>query len=1131
MAVRLFHICRARFRVPLLRTFSLASNGLKENVLRLMVNGEEKTIVNPTPSLSLLDYLRDTEKLKGTKYGCGEGGCGACTVTLTSWDPVYRKVVHRSVDSCLTPLCSLDQCVITTVEGIGSKRTGMHQVQEEIAHHHGSQCGFCTPGIVMSAYTVLCNHEHPTIEDFEDNLDGNLCRCTGYRPIIDALKKVSSEKKSFVKPLVPEHFKNASARFLHFVDEKSSTEWLRPTTVDQLLSLTKSHPEAKIVLGNTELGVDRNIGKVMHEYFIDGSAIPSFRKIFIENGTLHIAPAVTLTELRQFLADQMKMQSSVVGDWNHELFKAIDHQLRYFAGTQIRNVASVVGNLVTASPTSDLNPIWLSNKSVVKTIKAGGVKNTIPIRDFFLSYRKVRLDAGEVIAGLEIPLCKEFEFVQSFKQARRKEDDISIVNAGFRLRLKETSNGFVVKEANLAFGCMAIKPIAAMKTEEFLVNKVWNRDTLHGALHVLSDEMRLKPGTPGGMETYRTTLCLSFLTRYYLRVTSRLVELGKGKSPLMLEELSEDELVAAQELPRKVSTGSQDAPKAEPNYQVGNDAMHQSAELQVCGEAKFVDDLPVCEGELFGALVLSTKPHARILRVDATEAVRMEGVEGFFDHKSIPVNGSNRVGAAILDEPVFAEDEVTCVGQPIGIIVAKTKEVADLAARMVKISYEELPAILTIDDAVKEQSFFEQPQPSLHRGNVDEAMKKCEFVESGEMRMGGQEQFYLETQAALVQYDENDDMIIYASTQCPAKSQKMVAKVLGLKQNQVIVRTKRVGGAFGGKEFRNMPICCYSAVPANALKRPVRLIYERPVDMKTTGQRHPFVGKYTVGFDKSGKIQAVDLVLYSNGGHTLDCSGPVIERAVFHSENAYFVPNFRVDAKICKTNLPPNTAFRGFGAPQGMIMAETMIDLVSKKTGIPSHIIRQQHLYQEGQTTPYLMEVKNCNMTKAWDKMMEMSDYVSRRSEVEAFNKKNRFRKRGIACIPVKFGISFTATFLNQGSSLVHVYQDGTVLVSIGGVEMGQGLHTKVAQIAADVFGIPIGDVRVADTSTEKIPNNSPTAASLGSDLYGMATLMACEKIAKRLEPIRAVNAPDASFGDIANDAYFARVNLSAQVC
>jgi xanthine dehydrogenase iron-sulfur cluster and FAD-binding subunit A len=553
MNVRLLHICRAQARAPLWRFFSLAaSSGLKESALRLIVNGEEKVIVNPKPSLSLLDYLRDTGKLRGTKYGCGEGGCGACTVTLTSWDPVHMKVIHRSIDSCLTPLCSLDQCVVTTVEGIGSKRTGMHQIQEEIAHHHGSQCGFCTPGVVMSAYSALCNHEHPTIEDFEDGLDGNLCRCTGYRPIIDALKKISfctpffslqqekerkkdkaqvlhsltapsfffsvlcslpslhgdflllilswhisSEKKVFVKPSFPEHFKTASARFLHFVDDSSTTEWLRPTSIDQLLALTvrahihsnhvfsiwsilkadvqthwstssptqfdgkfdkivcvcvcicgtqKSHPEAKIVLGNTELGVQKNIGKIMHKYFIDGTAIPSFRKvchcpgvfsaldltlttqhtdtllshhiflpffgflclkIFIENGTLHIAAAVTLTELRQFLAEQISAKSLVAGDWNHELFKAIDHQLRYFAGTQIRNVASVVGNLVTASPTSDLNPIWLSNKSVVKTMKAGSVKKSIPIRDFFVSYRKVRLDPGEVIVGLGmfLPHC------------------------------------------------------------------------------------------------------------------------------------------------------------------------------------------------------------------------------------------------------------------------------------------------------------------------------------------------------------------------------------------------------------------------------------------------------------------------------------------------------------------------------------------------------------------------------------------------------------------------------------------------------------------------------------------------------------------------------------------------------
>lgn len=397
------------------------------------------------------------------------------------------------------------------------------------------------------------------------------------------------------------------------------------------------------------------------------------------------------------------------------------------------------------------------------------------------------------------------------------------------------------------------------------------------------------------------------------------------------------------------------------------------------------------------------------------------------------------------------------------------------------------------------------------------------------MHIGGQEHFYLETQAALVIPKAEDfEYEIIASTQNPSEGQHFVAKVLGLPAHSITCKVRRLGGGFGGKETRSSFLIAALAVAAYKTNRPVRCMLDRDEDMLFSGQRHPFLMKYVAGFRQDGRIAAADLKIYSNGGHSLDLSLGVMERAISHIDNAYNFPSLRVTGQICKTNLPSNTAFRGFGGPQGNFFCETIIMHAAQVLGLPAETIRHLNLYRNGNMTHFGTVLDEPPLERMWSQLAQKCNFAEQRIEIAHYNAKNRWKKRGISMIPTKFGIAFGVKFLNQAGALVHVYSDGTILVTHGGVEMGQGLHTKMCQIAADVFGVSLGMVHFSETSTATVPNTSPSAASCSSDLNGMAVLTACQEINKRLEPLRA-SMPEASFCEIARAAYLERIDLSAR--
>jgi len=532
-----------------------------------------------------------------------------------------------------------------------------------------------------------------------------------------------------------------------------------------------------------------------------------------------------------------------------------------------------------------------------------------------------------------------------------------------------------------------------------------------------------------------------------------------------------------------------------------NSTKHESAKYHVTGEAKYIDDMPVSDQLLHGFVYTSPYAYAKIKSFDLTQARKVKGVHAVISHKDIP--GENQIGPVIHDEETLASQHVVHMGQAMFIIAAETERAALEAKKLIKVEFQELKPILTIEDAIKNGELL-APTRKIERGNISEAFQNAENIIEGEFENGAQEHWYLETQIALCIPGEGNDMQVYSSTQNPMETQLLVAENLGIKVHEVEVEIRRMGGAFGGKETQANHIAAWAAILANATKRPVKLRLQREEDQIITGKRHPFLTKYKIAFDKKGKITAADIDLNANGGSSNDLTMAILERAMLHAENTYYIPNIRILGNAWKTNLPSNVAYRGFGGPQGMAVIENVMVLIAQKLGLDTAKIQNRNFYNlsKNNITPYGQKVKNNRLPVIWASLMKSSNYESRRKEVNKFNKKNKFVKRGIALMPVKFGISFTSSFLNQAGSLVNIYMDGTVLVNHGGTEMGQGLNTKMQQIAAKELGIPFENVKVNATNTSKIPNTSPTAASSGADMNGMAVKIAIEKIKKRIAKV-----------------------------
>jgi xanthine dehydrogenase large subunit len=516
------------------------------------------------------------------------------------------------------------------------------------------------------------------------------------------------------------------------------------------------------------------------------------------------------------------------------------------------------------------------------------------------------------------------------------------------------------------------------------------------------------------------------------------------------------------------------------------------------GESIYLDDIPLVQGTLFGAAFPSPVAHGKIKSLDLSLAENADGVVRIFTYKDIP--GENQIGGIVQDEPLLAEDVVDFCGMPIVFVVAESEELARAAVKKIKVEIEPLH-IITDPREAKEKGKLIVPPRTFRLGDVDAAWKSCEYVFEGRADSNGQEHLYIETQGAYAIPGENDTIKIYSSTQSPRAVQVAAKRTMGVAMHQVDVETIRLGGGFGGKEDQANMWGALCSLAAYLLKRPVKYCLHRMEDMAMTGKRHPYSSDFKIGLDKNFKILAYEASFYQNAGATADLSPAVLERTLFHATNSYFVPNFRATAYSCRTNLPSNTAFRGFGGPQGMFVIESAITMAAESLGIDRTVIQKQNLIRSGEEFSYGQKAES-EAPECWSKAESIYKINELKAEIEKFNRENKQFKKGYAFMPICFGISFTNTSMNQARALVHVYSDGSVSVTTGAIEMGQGVNTKMLQVASRVFSLPGERIRVQSTSTYKIANTSPSAASATADLNGKAVLLACTEILKRLKKV-----------------------------
>lgn len=803
-----------------------------------------------------------------------------------------------------------------------------------------------------------------------------------------------------------------------------------------------------------------------------------------------------------------------------QTYRALLKHLRTLAGSQIRNMASLGGHIVSRHLDSDLNPLLAVGNCTLNLLSKDGERR-IPLSEEFLrKCPEADLKPQEVLVSVNIPWSRKWEFVSAFRQAQRQQNALAIVNSGMRVLFRE--GGGVIEELSILYGGVGSTIISAKNSCQRLIGRPWNEGMLDTACRLVLDEVTLAASAPGGKVEFKRTLIISFLFKFYLEVSQGLKREDPGHSPSLAgnHESALDDLHSKH--PWRTLTHQNVDPAQLPQDPIGRPIMHLSGIKHATGEAIYCDDMPAVDRELFLTFVTSSRAHAKIVSIDLSEALSLPGVVDIItaDH----LQEANTFGT----ETFLATDEVHCVGHLVCAVIADSETRAKQAAKQVKVVYQDLaPLILTIEEAIQHKSFFKSER-KLECGNVDEAFKIVDQILEGEIHIGGQEHFYMETQSMLVvPKGEDGEIDIYVSTQFPKYIQDIVAATLKLSANKVMCHVRRVGGAFGGKVGKTSILAAITAFAASKHGRAVRCILERGEDMLITGGRHPYLGKYKAGFMNDGRILALDVEHYCNGGCSLDESLWVIEMGLLKLDNAYKFPNLRCRGWACRTNLPSNTALRGFGFPQAGLVTEACITEVAIKCGLSPEQVRTINMYKHVDTTHYKQEFSAKALSECWRECMAKCSYFERKAAIGKFNAENSWKKRGMAVIPLKFPVGIGSVAMGQAAALVHIYLDGSALVSHGGIEMGQGVHTKMIQVVSRELRMPMSSVHLRGTSTETVPNTNASGGSVVADLNGLAVKDACQTLLKRLEPIISKN-PQGTWKDWAQTAFDQSISLSA---
>ncbi|BFZ04907.1 hypothetical protein BsWGS_07946 [Bradybaena similaris] len=1093
---------------------------LKEpkSTITFTVNGTQYHVGSDHhPASSLLEYLRKEGVSVGTKGCCYEGGCGVCLVTVKYLDPLTGKLRVYAVNSCCLQLYTCDGLEVTTIEGLGDTRTGLHPIQERLAIFDGVQCGYCTPGQVMNMYGILQNNPKPTMQEIEDAYDATICRCTGYRPILDAMKSFASDAPASLRQkggvidieelegkLCKKTGKacaghcnshgqisdgaDCSSRVskpLHIVTAQA--QWFKPMTLAELCHLLKVYAgqRYRLVYGNTGFGVFRDVGPWNFKVLIDIRGVQELYMTDLSPADHVIFGAnVSLTTLKEAFE-----KTTDPGLPYANVFVA---HLGLVASSSIRNLSSWAGNLALKNGHNDfVSDVFTLLETVgtqVTVVDGDGKSKQYLLTDFLSLDLK-----GKVIVSMRLPKYTTSDVaIRTFKTSHRLQLCHAHVTSGFNFQVDPNHNYLVKTRPTIVIQGINGQLVHAVKTENFLLGrKLGDSSVLQGAISLLSEEIVPDDHLILASPDYRKSLAIGHFYKFVLGVC--------GNS------CTSRYLSGGHDLCRPLMTGTQDYGTDDSDvYPATKPLMKLTAFNLATGEIKFVSDLAPRQGQLYAALVLSTQGNAKIQSIDASMALKIPGVVRFIQASDIPGVNDWRPHAYYAEnenQELLCSQQVLYAGQPLGILLAEDEVTAQSSRFGVKVTYIDIqPAITSVEEAMRKHSFFEKIGP-ITKGDAATAMAKAPHRVKGAVHSTDQYNFHLENQAALCIPTDTGGMDVIATSQWLDACSQTVSQVLGLPESSITVETQRLGGGFGGKIFYSPPMAGMCAVAAYVTRRPVLLNLDLHTNMQFQGKRTYYVYDYEVGFDDDGKILAIIATGYSDTG-ALFFPPDGNEYTEAYIDSVYACPNWSWSVQPCKTNKPLSTAVRAPGSAPAIFGMECMIDHVATYLKKDHLEVRKINFLRNGDVTLAGVLLEHCLISDVVAQLATEIQIADRVRAVSEFNKANRWRKRGFHVMPNRYPM-FWHRFCHTVSVNIN-HGDGSVSISHGGIDMGQGINTKAIQCCAYKLGVPMDQIKVKNYSTTTSTNSNWTAGSTTSELICFSIMKCCEDLLQRMAPSKA---------------------------
>ncbi|XP_015433474.1 PREDICTED: indole-3-acetaldehyde oxidase-like [Dufourea novaeangliae] len=1063
-----------------------AETGDTKSSVEFTINGVPYTVKGDIPcGTSLNVFIRDHARLRGTKAMCHEGGCGACIVS------VVVKGVTMSVNSCLVPVLICNGWAIKTIEGLGNKKDGYHVLQASLAEKNGSQCGYCSPGMVMNMYSLL-QTKKLTMKEIENSFGSNICRCTGYRPILDTFKGFATDApKELAKDIhdIEELYKIKTCKKTGLpcqngcntcstvnqtteakIDMKlDGSEFHKVLSVDDMFEVFQKNPTASYVLhgGNTAHGVYR---LKVPDMYIDINDIPDLRRISKNNDSLTIGGNNSLTTAMETFNEYSK-------EPKFEYLRHLASHIDLIASVPVRNIGTLAGNLMIKHQyhefPSDLFLMLETVGAQLHIVEAGGRKTSVNLLNFLNMDMK-----HKIIYSIALPALGSEYHYRSFKIMPRAQNAHAHVNGGFLFKLDGT--GKVLEEPNIIFGGIHKEFLHAVDTEKFFVGKsILNKDVVKNAMAKLDNELNPDHVLPDYSPSFRKTLAEGLLYKFILSIKP--------------ENLDPKLRSGGSILDRGLSSGKQDFETDKNLWPLNKPIPKMESVYQTSGEAQYVNDIPPLANEVFCAFVISTVPNGKVASIDPSNALKMKGVVAFYSAKDVPgrnlfINKDNQQQMLSFDEVLFADTRIEYAGQPVGIIVAETHAIANEAAEKVNISYIDVLEENTVMSI--EQVLASNDQSRLMQTATLKAQKKgnnVKHVIKGEFSCGSQYHYTMEPQSCVC-IPVEDGLDVYPSSQWMDLVQTSIADCLGIKANSVNINVRRLGGAYGAKISRASYVACACALACYKLNRPARFIMSIESNMKVLGKRYDTRQEYEVGVDDSGYIQYLNTKYWQNSGCNFNDFHAFL--TIEHVKNCYDTSTWSGEGFEARTDTPSNTYCRAPSSTEGVGMTEYLMEHVSRVVGKDPLEVKLLNMHPDHKSI----------LQPMIEELSKNSDYETRKTAVETFNNENRWKKKGISVVPVMYPMMYWGQF---NAHVVIYGRDGTVSVTHGGIECGQGINTKVAQVAAHVLGIDLSLVTVKPSNNLTAPNNSVTGGSITSETCAFATMKACQELLKRLEPIK----------------------------